>query len=110
MSHRVTVQTEIKEKAHAISALKSNKIEHREQGDTIHLLGAGYEGSSINLRTGQITSGDTDYHSVDSGKLGLLRQAYSEAKFRAEAFKEGVEISDKSFNKNGDIVLHCRMA
>jgi len=110
MSHRVTVQTEIKEKAHALSALKTSKIEFREQGDTIHLLGTGYEGASINLRTGQITSGDTDYYGVDAGKLGLLRQAYSEAKFRAEAFKEGVEINGKSVNKNGEVVLHCRMA
>jgi hypothetical protein len=110
MSHRVTVQTEIKEKEHALSALKSQKIEYREQGDTIHLLSGDYSGSSINLKSGMITSGDTDYHRVDAGKLGLLRQAYAEAKFKAEAFKQGIEISDRTLNRDGEIVLRCRTA
>lgn len=110
MSHRVTVQTEIKEREFALAALQNQKIEYREQGDTIHLLSGDYNGSSINLKSGTITSGDVDYHRVDQGKLGLLRQAYSEAKYKAEAFKQGIEISDRTVLKDGVIKLRCRMA
>lgn len=108
MSHRVTVQTEIKDKALAISALKAGNISYREQGDMLHLTSGGFDGATINLRTGDI-SGDTDY-GHQAGKLGLLRQNYSEAKYRAEAIKQGISITSKSVNKDGDIVLMCRMA
>lgn len=108
MSHRVTVQTEIKDKGLALQALKASNISFREQGDTLHLTGGGYENVSINLKTGSV-SGDTDY-GHQASKLGLLRQNYAEAKYKAEAFKQGVSISDRRVEKNGDIVLQCRMA
>jgi hypothetical protein len=108
MSHRVTVQTEIKDKALAIEALKAAGVSYREQGNTLQLTGGNYNNAVINLATGQIT-GDTDW-GHDAGKLGLLRQNYTEAKFRAEAFRTGVSITDRVVDKDGNIVLSCRMA
>jgi hypothetical protein len=110
MSHRVTYQTEINEKEFALAALRQSKIQFREQGDTIHLQGSGYDGSSINLKTGMIVSGDTDHYAVDAGKLGLLRQAYTEAKYRAEAFRIGTDIQNKEIVKiNGQDVVKLRV-
>ena len=108
MSHRVTVQTEIKDKAIAISALKAAGISYREQGNTLALSGGQFDRSVINLSTGQIT-GDTDY-GHDQSRLGMLRQHYSEAKFKAEALKQGIEVQQRTVNKDGDIILQCRMA
>lgn len=101
----------MKEREHVISALKAQKIEYREHGQTIDLLSREFAGASINLSTGLIQSGDVDnFRDTDASKLGLLRQAYSEAKFRAVAFKEGHMISDRAVEKNGDVTLICRMA
>lgn len=114
MSHRVTVDTEIKDREHAITALKDAKIEYREQGDTLYLLSGDYRDTTINLRTGKIVSGDTDHVRVDSGKLGLLRQQYTEAKYRAECFEQGIQIHDRTVidhnGVRGVIRLQCRMA
>jgi hypothetical protein len=101
----------MKEREHVLSALKAQKIEFREHGQNIDLLSREFAGASINLSTGMITSGDVDqFRNTDAGKLGLLRQAYSEAKFRAVAFKEGHMIGERSIEKNGDVTLICRMA
>lgn len=108
MSHRVTVQTEIKDKALAIEALKAAGVQYREQGDNLMLTGGNYNNATINLKTGAIT-GDTDW-GHDAGKLGLLRQNYAEAKFRAEAFRTGVSVTGRTIDKDGSIVLSCRMA
>lgn len=110
MSHRVTVQTEIKDREHLVAALNQHKIEFREAGDTISLLSGQYNGASINLRSGVITSGDSDYYNADAGKLGLLRQAYAEAKYKAEAFKQGINVQSREVLENGTIKLRCRMA
>lgn len=108
MSHRVTVQTEIKDRALAIEALKAAGVSYREQGEVLHLTSGGYENTTLNLKTGAI-SGDTDY-GHNAGKLGLLRQNYSEAAFRQESFRQGISIQDRSVDKDGNIVLHCRTA
>lgn len=108
MSHRVTVNTEIKDRALALDALKAAGVSYREQGDFLHLTGGDYNNATINLKTGQI-SGDTDW-GHNSGKLGLLRQHYGEAKFRQEAFRQGITISNRTVDKDGNVVLTCRMA
>lgn len=108
MSHRVTVNTEIKDRALAIEALKSAGISFREQGDTLALESGDYRNATLNLKTGAIT-GDTDW-GHNAGKLGLLRQNYAEAKFKQEAFRQGVSITDRTVDKDGNIVLSCRMA
>jgi hypothetical protein len=108
MSHRVTVQTEIKDRALAIEALKSVGVQYREQGEVLHLTSGGYENATINLKSGQVL-GDTDW-GHNASKLGLLRQAYSEAKFRQESFRQGVSITSRTVDKDGNVVLMCRMA
>lgn len=108
MSHRVTVQTEIKDRALAIDALKAAGIQYREQGDFLYLTSGGYENSTLNLKTGQI-QGDTDY-GHNAGKLGVLRQHYAEAQFKQEAFRQGISIQSRTTDKDGNVVLHCRTA
>ncbi len=108
MSHRVTVQTEIKDRALAIEALKSAGVQYREQGEVLHLSSGGYENATLNLKTGAI-SGDTDW-GHNAGKLGLLRQNYAEAQFKQEAFRQGISIQGRTTDKDGSIVLHCRTA
>ena len=111
MSHRVTVQSDMKDRDLVVATLKAQKIEFREKGQNIDLVSGGYEGASINLTNGTITSGDVDhYRNTDSGKLGLLRQAYAETKFRAVAFKEGHIIGERIEEKNGDVTVFCRRA
>jgi hypothetical protein len=100
----------MKEREHLITALKGKNIEFREQGDTIHMLSGDFNGAEINLKTGVIRSGDVDYYRADQGKLGLLRQDYAEAKFRAVAFKEGHILGERIIEKNGDVTQFCRMA
>ncbi len=104
MSHRVTTQTEIKDRAIALQALKSANISYREVGtDQIQFTSGKMSNATLNLKTGDIT-GDTDYgHSQES--LGLLRQHYGEAKYRAEALKNGVSIEGRTVDKNGDVIL-----
>jgi hypothetical protein len=103
MSHRVTTQTEIKDRALAIQALKSAGLSYNEVGSTIQITSGRMASASIDLNTGLI-SGDTDYgHNQDS--LGMLRQYYGEAKYRLECNKQGVMIESRAVEKNGDIVL-----
>jgi hypothetical protein len=104
MSHRVTTQTEIKDKTLAIQAIKGAKLQYREVGnDQLVITSGGMNNATIDLRTGVI-SGDSDY-GHDKENLGVLRQHYSEAKFRAESLKNGVSIESRVVEKNGDVVL-----
>lgn len=100
MSHRVTTQTDIKEKDLAIQALKAEGWSYTETGDTLHITSGPMRNASLNLRTGNVT-GDTDWHSRDT--LGALRQQYSVAKVRKEAIKTGAVIESQETMKNGDI-------
>lgn len=105
MSHRVTVETKITNKEHAISALKAQNISFREQGNNLQLLSGDFNGASINLTTGVLTSGDTDHFRVDESKLGMIRRHYAEAATRAEIAIQGGNIQSTEEQKNGDIEL-----
>lgn len=106
MSRRVTTQTEIKDKGLAIQALKQAGLSFREVGETqINITSGRLAHATIDLRSGEI-SGDSDHgHSRES--LGLLRQYYAEAKYKAECAKQGITIDSRTVSKNGDIVLMC---
>jgi hypothetical protein len=111
MSHRVTTQTEIKDKAIAMAALKNAGLSFTESGNTLRITSGGQlRNAVINLSTGEI-SGDTDFGHTQDG-LGIVRQHYGEAKFRAEAAKSGrVTIQQRYVDqKTGDVVLKCRMS
>ncbi len=107
MSHRVTTQTEIKDRGLAIQALKQAGLSYREVGDQLAITSGRMANSTIDLRTGTIT-GDTD-HGHTRETLGMLRQYYGEAKYRAECAKQGISIESRTVNKAGDIVLMCSM-
>jgi len=107
MSRRVTTKTEIKDRDLAIQALKNAGMNYTESGKTIRITSGRMANATIDLTTGEVT-GDSDYgHS--SGVLGGLRQGYAEAKYRAECVKQGITISSRTVERNGDIVLLCRM-
>lgn len=108
MSHRVTVETNMTDRVLALKTLDAENIQYRETGDRVSLLSGDFAGSELNLTTGKLVSGDVDYHKVDQSKMGLLRQAYAEQKYRAEAFKEGVSIESRTVDKDGVVRLKCR--
>jgi hypothetical protein len=102
MSHRVTVETEIKDKELAIQALKKAGVSYSEGGNTLTITSGPMRHCSIDLTSGRIT-GDTDQgHTREV--LGLLRQNYAEAKWRLEAHREGIEVQ-QTLQENGNIIL-----
>lgn len=107
MSHRVTTQTEIKDRALAIQALKKSGCSYTERDSTLTVTSGVLNRATINLRTGEV-SGDTDYHSKDV--LGALRQSYAEAKYEKECQLQGITINGREVLQNGDIRLLCSMA
>ncbi len=108
MSHRVTTKTEIKDKALAAQALKIAGMGYQDMGTSLRITSGKMCNATINLQTGEI-SGDTDYGHTNKS-LGALRQAYGEAKYRAECMKQGINITSREVNRDGDVVLYCRMA
>jgi hypothetical protein len=107
MSHRVTTETEIKDKALLAQACKTAGITFTEAGDTIRFTSGSLAHAVLDLKSGRIT-GDSDYNHTRDG-LGSLRQAYGEAKYRNECSRRGIQIESRSVEKNGDIVLMCSM-
>jgi hypothetical protein len=108
MSHRVTTETEIKDKALLTVAAKTAGITFTEQGtDQIRFTGGKLSNATLDLRTGRIT-GDTDYGHTESG-LGVLRQAYGEAKYKDECRRQGITIENRQVDRDGNIVLMCSM-
>lgn len=102
MSHRLTVETKITDREAATDALRANKITFRENGPVITLQTQPYNGTTIDLRTGVVESGDVDFarnsdgSRVSHAQIGILRQWYAEAKYRLESAKEGVTILDRT--------------
>lgn len=95
MSHRLTIQSEMTDREACIDALRANKIDFREQGQSLVLQTGAYRDTTINLKSGTVTSGDSDHVSVDKSQLGLLRGWYAEAKFKIEAGREGIQITNR---------------
>ncbi len=107
MSHRVTTETEIKDKALLVQACKTTGITFSEQGEQIRFTSGKMANATLDLRTGRIT-GDSDYGHTSSG-LGELRQAYGEAKYKGECARQGIQIESRSVDREGNIVLMCSM-
>lgn len=108
MSHRVTTQTQIKDRALAISALKASGMAYSENGTILTITGGPIAGAAIDLSTGTV-SGDTDRgHRDNNNSLGLLKRHYAEAKIRQELQLQGVTIEDRVVEKNGAIRLRCQ--
>lgn len=107
MSHRVTTQTEIKDKSLAMRALKSAGYSYVDQGTSLLITSGPMNTATIDLTSG-VVAGDTDRHRRGDDSLGALKQHYAEAKYRAEMQKQGHDIVSRVVDKNGDIVLHCK--
>lgn len=107
MSHRVTTQTEIKDKDIAKKALKVAKMDFRESGTILNITSGPMSGAYIDLTSGEVV-GDTDAHNKDT--LGMLRQEYGEQKYRSECVRQGVMVESRRVDaKTGDIILMCAM-
>ncbi len=109
MSKRTTTRTDITDKGFAIAALKAGGLAYEEVGDTTLLIKSGpLANASIDLTNGVI-SGDTDFRHR-SGDAGTLRRDYTEAKQRFLAQRKGHQVKSRVEQKDGSIVLVCRMA
>lgn len=108
MSHRVITQTEIKDKALAIQALKQANMAFTDHGNTLHITSGSIAGAVVDLTTGEIT-GDTDRgHRRDDNGLGVLKRYYAEAKVREQCTLQGITIEERIVEKNGAIRLRCQ--
>ena len=106
MSHRVTTQTEIKDKDLAKSALKQAGYDFREQGESLYITSGDLSGATIDLRTG-LVSGDSDYRGHSRETMGALRQFYAEAKYKKELATQGGYVENRSVDEKGRVVLMC---
>lgn len=108
MSHRVTTQTEIKDKACAIKALQKAGWAFQESGSRLTVTSGPMRNATLDLTTGQV-SGDTDYgHSRGDDSLGALKMYYAEQKYVQECHKQGITILERGVDaKSGEILLRC---
>jgi hypothetical protein len=108
MSHRVTTQSEIKDKALALAAAKSAGVSVVEEGEhTLRFTSGPLSRATLDLRTGTI-NGDTDYGHTNE-RFGVLKQHYSEAKYKLECARQGIMVESRSVDEHGNIVLYCAM-
>mgnify|MGYP000570687242 CR=1 FL=1 len=105
MSHRVTTETEMRDKDLVLAACKDKNIACTVQGNTIRFETAPLNGAELDLRTGRMI-GDTDRQSAET--LGMLAQAYGKAKAYMECAKQGIQV-EREYVRNGNIVLVCAM-
>lgn len=105
MSHRVTTQTDIKDKALALEALKASGAAFTDRGQTIDITSGPMKGANIDLRTGAIGgSWDVGLRQSDDS-IGFIKRFYAEAKIKQECHLRGVIIEDRKMNKDGTIEL-----
>jgi hypothetical protein len=108
MSHRVTTETEIKDKVLLTQACKSANITFTEMGhEQIRFTSGALSNATLDLKTGRIT-GDSDYGHTSSG-LSALKQAYGEAKYKGECARQGISIESRTVDREGNIILMCSM-
>jgi hypothetical protein len=100
MSHRVTTETEMTDANLVATVLRAAGIEFTMQKRNV-LISEGDATAILNLQTGRLTHGSGPVPE----KLGLVRQLYAEATYRAACVRDGVDIVDRTVDKNGDIIL-----
>ncbi len=86
----------------AAEALRAVGVEFRRRGHVIRLISGDYSGTRLDLSCGNIST------TVGRDKVGLLRQHYAEAKYKAECARMGIKVVSRYVESNGDIVLMCR--
>lgn len=101
MSHRVTTETQITNRAFAIAALTKAGASFKEIGGQLHIT-AGRTQGTLDLATGQI-AGDTDrWNDTD---FDALRQAYAEESYVSELRRQGASIQSRTVDSEGNIVI-----
>jgi len=112
MSHRLTIKTSINDREALIDALRNNKVQFSESQQVFTLKTGIYNGTTVDLRTGKVSSGDVDAvrhttgNQVTKSDVSILRQWYAEAKYRRESEKEGVQIIGRDVvEENGEKVV-----
>lgn len=102
MSHRVTTDTEIKNREFALSALKKIGTPFKDLGKNKLEVRSGKSTGTLDLATGTIT-GDTDrWHAPD---FDLLKQHYAEEAYVAELHRQGASVQSREVDKEGNIVI-----
>ncbi len=106
MSKKIVTRTPMTDKAHAITALKAGGLAFEEVGSTVLRIKSGtLMNANLDLTTGTVTGdSDTGYR---QGELGGLLRDYTEAKHRALAARDGVQIKDRIKQKDGSVILKC---
>ena len=113
MSHRHTVKTSITDLDIAKAALDGAGLAYNVSGSTLNLTSGDYKGTTIDTKTGTITSGDSDYTKISASQVGVLRQYYSVALHRSELIKQGGSIESQTTENIGGsncVVMICRTA
>jgi hypothetical protein len=104
MSDPMMTATELRDPVLLATALAGAGVGlTNEKGDVV--ITDGSATVTLDLKTGRLT-GDVE---TMRKTLGLVRQLYAEAKYRAECEQQGIEIGHRTIDKQGNIVLVCRM-
>ncbi len=104
MAHQVTTETELTDASLLASALRAASIAFRIEKRKV-VMTQGEATATLDLRTGRVT-GDVE---VMDRRLGIVKQLYGEAKYRAECERQGITIEARTVDKDGSIVLMCSM-
>ena len=102
MSHRVTTETEMTDANLVANAMQAAGIEFTVQKRNV-VFSDGDAKAILNLKTGRLTYPT----GAIPEKLGLLKQLYAEAIYRAGCERQGITIESRSVDKDGNIVLMC---
>ncbi|HVW26261.1 MAG TPA: hypothetical protein VHC69_12890 [Polyangiaceae bacterium] len=79
----------------------------RKGPTSVVLSGGGYDDVVVDLKTGAAVPPEGMV--LDSAAAGLLRQRHAEMKYREEARLGGVELEARVVERDGSIVLMCRV-
>jgi hypothetical protein len=102
MGLRVTAETELKEVGLVEAAVQAAGFEFTRKKETFVIV-AGDVTATLDLKTGRLTSKDVEM----PRRLGVLRQYYAEAKYRAECERQGIRIESRTVDQEGNVVLIC---
>lgn len=109
MSHRITTQTQIKDRDVAVATLKTAGYLYEERGSVLRITSGQLKGVYINLQTGLVT-GDSDpgYGGHKKEDMNLLKGLYAEQKLLKEFANEGIQIQSREETMD-EIILHARV-
>ena len=102
MSHRVTTQTEIKDRELALGAFKAAGIKFRDLGSNTFEVTTGRSTATLNLTNGQIEGDDMRWKEAD---FDVLKQHYAEQSLLWNLRRQGHTVQNREVNKEGDIVI-----